>query len=226
MACCGSHAGTVVEIGPGRGALTEYLLPRVDRLIAVEIDPELVNLLEARFAGESKLTIVAGDALDQDFAAWRPDVLCGNLPYYVATPILTRAARSGVRTVALIQKEVAERMTAQPGARDYGFLTCEIALFADAHRLFGVKPGSFRPPPKVESTVVGLDPHPRSEELQVEPGAFLRFLSACFRHKRKTLRNNLAGAYPLAALGALPQGSRRAEACSLAELAAFYRSLA
>lgn len=225
MACCPEHAGTVVEIGPGRGALTEYLLERADRLIAVELDGELVKFLEARFADEAKLTIVAGDALDQDFAAWHPDVVCGNLPYYAATPILTRAASSGLRTVALIQKEVAERITAQPGSRDYGFLTCEIALFADAHRLFGVKAGSFSPPPKVESVVIRLDPHARAEELQVEPAAFLRFLSACFRHKRKTLRNNLGGIYSREKLDALAESSRRAEACSLAELAAFYRSL-
>jgi 16S rRNA (adenine1518-N6/adenine1519-N6)-dimethyltransferase len=225
IACCGDHAGTVVEIGPGRGALTQFLLPLVDRLIAVEIDPELVKHLETRFAAEPKLTIVAGDALAQDFAAWRPDVVCGNLPYYAATPILTHAARAELRTVALVQREVADRITAPPGSRDYGFLTCEIALFADARRLFAVKAGSFSPPPKVESMVVSLHPHPRAQELQVEPPAFLRFLSACFRHKRKTLRNNLAGLYSLQKLDALPEASRRAEACSLAELAAFYRSL-
>ena len=121
----------MVEIGPGRGALTEHLLRRVDRLIAVEIDPALIPALEARFAHQPKLTIVHADAMACDFAAWSPDALCGNLPYYVATSILARSVRFGIRTTALIQKEVADRIIAQPGTREYGYLTCSIALFAD-----------------------------------------------------------------------------------------------
>ena len=222
IAACGDHAATVVEIGPGRGALTEHLLRRVDRLIAVEVDPALIPALEARFAGESKLTIVHGDAMACDFGAWSPDALCGNLPYYVATSILDRSVRNGIRTTALIQKEVADRILAQPGTREYGYLTCSIGLFADAKYRFGVKPGSFHPPPKVDSSVISLEPRRRAEELGVDADAFLKFLAACFHLKRKTLRNNLSQTYSLAALDAIPGTSKRGEECSLSELAALY----
>ncbi len=205
--------------------MTEHLLRRVDRLIAIEIDPELTAALRARFAGEPRLTLIESDALKQDFREWAPDVVCGNLPYYAATPILERAARLGVRTVGLIQREVADRLTAQPGTREYGYLTCSIALYADVKCLFGVKPGSFQPPPKVDSAVVRLDPHQRLAELQVEAQPFLAFLAACFHLKRKTLRNNLSGTYGREILDSLPQSSQRAEQCSLAELAALYRQL-
>lgn len=225
VAACGDHAGTVIEIGPGNGALTEHLLRRVDRLIAIELDQDLAAGLRLRWAAEPRLTIVRGDALNQDFAIWEPEVICGNLPYYVATPILARAVRSGAPCVALIQKEVASRIAARPGSTDYGFLTCEIGLFAEPRLLFTVKPGSFRPPPKVDSAVIRLTPRALSAELQVDPDAFLRFLSACFRHKRKTLRNNLAEAYPVDRIERLSAGSLRAEQCSLEELAAIYRDL-
>ncbi len=224
-AACGEHTGTAVEIGPGRGGLTEHLLRRVDRLIAVEVDPDLVGPLQARFAGEAKLTLIHGDALEQDFAAWAPDVLCGNLPYYVATQILERSVRAGVRTVALIQREVAERLTAKPGTREYGYLTCSMALFAEAKALFGVKPGSFSPPPKVDSTVIRLAPRARAAELGVAPDAFLKFLAACFHLKRKTLRNNLAETYGRDVLSARPEAEMRAEQLSLEELAVLFRGL-
>jgi 16S rRNA (adenine1518-N6/adenine1519-N6)-dimethyltransferase len=224
-ATCGDHIGTVVEIGPGRGALTRCLLPRADRVIAIELDPALVTYLETEFAAEPRLTIVSGDALDQDFAAFGADVICGNLPYYVATPILERVSRAGVPAVALIQKEVAERITAQPGSRDYGFLTCNVALFAQAKYLFTVKPGAFRPPPQVESAVIRLQPHPCAAELGVPEAPFLKFLSTCFQYKRKTLRNNLAGNWPREALDALPVTSQRAEQLALTDLAALYLSL-
>ena len=224
-AACGAHAGTVVEIGPGHGALTRVLLPRVDRVIAVEIDAELAAELREEFANEPKLTVVEGDALEQDFAAFHPDVICGNLPYYVATPLLLRAVRVGVRVVALIQKEVAERLAAQPGTRDYGYLTCEMALYAKARILFQVKPGAFRPQPKVDSAVVLLEPCARATELGVEPDVFLKFLGACFQHKRKTLRNNLRGFYPKEELEAMEETLLRGEQCPLERLAALYKKL-
>ena len=225
VAACGEHPGTAVEIGPGQGALTEHLLQRADRVIAVEIDPEMIGVLAARFPVESKLTILKGDALDQDFAAWQPDVICGNLPYYAATAILLRAVRTGVRTLGLIQKEVAERITAKPGTREYGFLTCDVALFADARMLFQVKPGAFRPPPQVDSAVIALEPNMRAASLAVDVEPFRHFLSLCFQHKRKTLRNNLSGEYAREALAELPLASKRAEQCPLEELADLFRHL-
>jgi 16S rRNA (adenine1518-N6/adenine1519-N6)-dimethyltransferase len=224
-AACGEHAGTVIEIGPGRGALTTHLLARADRLIAIEIDPELAAGIRVRFAGEPRLTVIEGDALKQDFREWAPDVICGNLPYYAATPILERSVRLGVRTVALIQREVADRLTAQPGTREYGYLTCSVALYAQARFLFGVKPGSFQPPPKVDSAVVAFEPNTQLAALGVDAQPFLSFLAACFHLKRKTLRNNLAGQYGREVLDALPEASLRAEQCSLEALAALYRRL-
>ncbi len=224
-AACGEHTGTVVEIGPGKGALTEYLLKRADRVIAIEIDAEMIGVLAARFPAEPKLTILQGDALDQDFQPWQPDVICGNLPYYAATAILVQAVRTGVRTIGLIQKEVADRITAKPGSREYGFLTCDIALFADARLLFNVKPGAFRPPPQVDSAVIALEPNTRAATLGIPVEPFQKFLSECFQHKRKTLRNNLSGAYPREDLADLPLASKRAEQCSLEDLAALFRAL-
>ncbi len=224
-AACGDHIGTVVEIGPGRGALTEHLLQRANRVVAIEIDPEMIGALAARFPSEPKLKILKGNALEQDFGVWAPDTICGNLPYYAATAILVQAVRSGIRTVGLIQKEVAERIVAKPGSKDYGYLTCDVALFADARLLFQVKPGAFRPPPKVDSAVIALEPNARAAALEVSVEPFQRFLSACFRHKRKTLRNNLSGVYEREILSRLPQASNRAEECSLQDLAALFRSL-
>ena len=118
--------------------------------------------------------------------------IAGNLPYYITSPILDRTVRlAPPRAVFLVQKEVAARLVAHPGQRDYGFLTVRTAVFADARRLFDVKPGAFRPPPKVDSAVVLLEP--RAQPLPVEDAeAFVRFVGQCFRHKRKTIRNNLA----------------------------------
>ena len=225
VAACGDRVPTVVEIGPGRGALTAHLLAHADRVVAIEIDPDLLSSLRVRFADEDRLTLIEGDALKQNFQEWRPDVVCGNLPYYAATPILERSVRLGIPTVALIQREVAERIVAKPGTREYGYLTCSLALFADAKQLFAVKPGSFQPPPKVDSAIIRLQPNQRLAELQIDERPFLTFLAACFHLKRKTLRNNLAGDYSRAVLDSRPESSQRAEQCSLDELAALYRRL-
>jgi 16S rRNA (adenine1518-N6/adenine1519-N6)-dimethyltransferase len=219
-AACPARVQVAIEIGPGHGSLTERLLPRVERLIALEIDPQLVAELEVKFREEPRLQVIQCDALEYDWSQWQPDVICGNLPYYVATPIVVRAAQSGVRTVALIQKEVSDRITASPGSKDYGFLTCEIGLHARARSLFNVKPGSFHPPPKVESTVVVLEPNHLAEQLDATDRKFMAFLSACFRHKRKTLRNNLGHMD-----SPNPLMGQRAEQCSLEQLAALWHEL-
>ena len=224
-AACGEGISTVVEVGPGRGALTEYLLTRADRVIAIEIDREMIAALQVRFGDSPKLTLVRADAAEAAFESWQPDVICGNLPYYAATPIIHRLVRASIRGVVLIQKEVAERLTAKPGSREYGYLTCEVALFADARVLFQVKPGAFRPPPQVDSTLISLEPHRRIDELQVPEKDFLAFLSASFRQKRKTLRNNLLGRYPAQLLADLPEAQLRAEQCSLESFASIYRRL-
>jgi len=200
-----------VEIGPGRGALTEKLLARAVRVVAVEVDPVLVEHLQQKFAGEPRLQIVHADVLRTDLAQWGIAPLAGNLPYYITSPILEKTIRMRTpRAVFLIQQEVAERLAAKPGTRDYGFLTVQTALFAQVRYLFGVKPGSFQPPPKVDSAVVMLQPRPEALPVN-DPDGLLRFVGHCFSHKRKTLRNNLAAIYGKELVDAWPEASLRAE---------------
>jgi 16S rRNA (adenine1518-N6/adenine1519-N6)-dimethyltransferase len=191
-AVCPQSEDLVVEIGPGRGALTSKLLANARRVVAIELDPELAQYLRQKFAGETRLEIVEGDALATDLAQWGSVPIAGNLPYYVATPILEKAVRlRPPRAVFLLQKEVAERLVAQPGQRAYGYLTVATALFASVRLLFDVRPGSFDPPPAVDSAVVLLEPRPAVPQAD----GVLELISHAFRHKRKTLRNNLAPAY-------------------------------
>jgi 16S rRNA (adenine1518-N6/adenine1519-N6)-dimethyltransferase len=203
---CPAREALVIEIGPGRGALTEKLLKRADRVIAIEVDYELVQHLRQRFAG-APLEIVHADVLQTDLSQWGPAPISGNLPYYITSPILERSTRTGApRAVFLMQKEVADRLVAKPGNRDYGFLTVQTALLAETKYLFEVKPGSFSPPPKVDSAVVLLTPR----QTQVSDD-LIRFVGYCFSHKRKTLRNNLAGIYGKERIESWPEASLRAE---------------
>ena len=222
VAACPPGQPLVIEIGPGKGALTEHLLARAERVVAIEIDPAMVEHLRRTFAGEPRLEIVEADALTVDLASWGPAAVTGNLPYYVATPILERAAAWG--GVFLIQKEVAERVTARPGSKAYGYFSVLIALFADSEMLFTVKPGAFRPPPKVDSAVIRLRPHRRASQLGIgDARKFLEFVSACFRQKRKTLRNNLTGVKVQQSIDSLPEAGLRAEQLTLEQFADLYR---
>ena len=228
-AACRQDEPLVVEIGPGRGALTRKLLARAARVVAIEIDPVLVEHLRREFAGEPRLEIVAADVLEVDLARWGPAAIAGNLPYYISSPILEKVmqARAAVRrAVFLVQKEVAERIASPPGNRDYGYLTVALRLFFDARILFPVRPGAFRPPPRVESAVIGLEPRDCAAELGIaDTAAFLRFVSGCFRQKRKTLRNNLVRDYPRERVDDLPEASARAEQLSIENFATLYRRL-
>ena len=223
VAVCPAGEDLVIEIGPGPGALTERLLRRAARVVAIEIDATLVDRLRTRFAGEPRLEIVHADVLVTDLAQWGRAPIAGNLPYYITSPILEKTVRLDVpRIVFLIQKEVAERLIATPGHREYGYLTLQTALFAGTRLLFEVKPGSFRPPPQVDSAVVLLTPHWRDLGVGGRE-AFLRFLSQCFRQKRKTLRNNLAGIYGKEAIDPWPEAGLRAEQLTLEQFAEMYR---
>lgn len=210
----------VVEIGPGHGALTEKLRTHAKRVIVIEIDPALAAHIRFRWPD---LEVIEANALDVDWSQWGAGVLAGNLPYYVATPLISKYLHNpGLLSCAvfLIQKEVAERITAKPGVRDYGYLSVECQLFAEVEYLFSVPPGAFRPPPKVDSAVIRLKPR---QTLAVDdPEGFLAFASVCFRQKRKTLRNNLAAAYPPKAYEARPEISKRAEQLAVSEFVELY----
>ena len=228
-AACPEEEPLVVEIGPGRGALTSHLLSHAGRVVAMEIDPYLVGHLGEKYAGEGRLEIVEGDALKIDLARWGPAVIAGNLPYYAATSIILRALQLGPvlrRAVFLVQSEVAARTASGPGSRDYGYFSVATQLFADAEVLFEVKPAAFHPPPKVDSAAIRLTPRDRAGELGIrDPQAFLYFVSMCFRQKRKTLRNNLAAEYPRERLGNWPEAGLRAEQISLDQFAGLYLRL-
>jgi 16S rRNA (adenine1518-N6/adenine1519-N6)-dimethyltransferase len=228
-AACGEHAPLVVEIGPGRGALTDKLLARAGRVVAVEVDPYLAGKLRQKYAGDPRLEIVHADVLRTDLGQWGPAVVAGNLPYYITSPILERVLGLGGllrRAVLLIQKEVAARLVAAPGDRDYGYLTVRTALAAEARWLFDVKPAAFHPPPKVDSSVVRLDPCDRIGAWGIAGReAFLAFVGACFRQKRKTLRNNLAPVYGREVVESWPEAGLRAEQIAPAGFADLFSRL-
>jgi len=224
-AACPEPGGTVIEIGPGRGALTSHLLTRAERVVAIEIDPVLVQYLQAKFRDEPKVEIVESDVLKADLSQWTPAAVAGNLPYYITSPILERVLSlrgQWPRAVFLVQKEVAARLNAAPGTRDFGFLSVQTQFYAQVELLMNVPPGAFRPPPKVDSAVVRLTPR---SELPADPRTFLKFASQCFRHKRKTLRNNLLGSYEKDLLDSVKETSKRAEQLSIAELVSLQEML-
>lgn len=234
---------TVVEIGPGKAAITARLAEKAARLFAVEVDPLLAAALRVRFAGRERVTVVESDVLQISFdalaaqagGAGRSLSVIGNLPYYITSPILLHmfAAESVIRrAVVMVQREVAERMTATPGSREYGLLSVLCQMHAQMEFLFTLPPEVFSPPPDVFSAVVRLEFAPRWEELGVAREGFTGFLRACFAQKRKTLGNNLRaaghGAEAIAhAVGAAGiTASVRAEALAPETLAAVYKALA
>jgi len=226
------HEPLIIEIGPGRGALTTHLLARADRVVAIEIDRGLAQRLAQTLgytaSPPGKLEVVEANALEIDLAQWGPATITGNLPYYAATAILERVMSLGPlvrRGVFLTQKEVAQRITASPGSRDYGYLSVAMQLSADIELLFEVPPAAFHPPPKVDSAVLRFVPRARAFELGIADRLdFLRFVSLCFRQKRKILRNNLAAKYG-AVIDGWPEVMVRAEQIGIPVFAAMYRRL-
>ena len=230
-------ARTVLEIGPGHGAITDLLAPRCHRLVAIELDRALAAELTFRFRNQPHVQILNADVLVTDLPALIPpgetaDVI-GNLPYYITSDILLKLFANAAhlhRAVLMMQREVAERVAATPGTRDFGLLSATAQMNAEVELLFTLPPDSFSPPPDVFSTVIRLHVAPRFTELDVDPVAFDAFLRICFAQKRKTLHNNLraAGLAPerLADLwpATIPRDAR-AEALNLELLAALFRNL-
>jgi len=239
VAALGDVAGlTVAEIGPGRGAITGMLAERAGQVLAIELDHSLAENLRSRF-NPDHFAVVEQDVLAFDFAA--PAALAGkrmrvvgNLPYYITSPILLKLAASHAAldlAVLMVQREVADRVTAPPGSRDYGLLSATLQMYGPVEPLFTLRPSSFSPVPKVHSTVFRWRFAPRFAELGVEEAGFLRFLRQAFAQKRKTLANNLraAGVSHPAALSALAHAgidpTTRAEALPLETLAALWREM-
>ncbi|MGD0444307.1 MAG: 16S rRNA (adenine(1518)-N(6)/adenine(1519)-N(6))-dimethyltransferase RsmA [Edaphobacter sp.] len=230
---------TVIEIGPGHGAITEILAGRCHRLIALELDRALAAELSFRFREQPQVRIVEGDVLKADLRTLVPegetvDVI-GNLPYYITSDILLQLFAAGsagliARAVLMMQREVADRVSAAPGVRDYGLLSATAQMNARVENLFTLPPSAFSPPPEVYSTVLRLEFAPRFAELGVDAAGFDRFLKQCFAQKRKTLQNNLrAAGYSVEDISAawpndiLPQV--RAESLELEPMAELYRAL-
>lgn len=180
----------IIEIGPGEGVLTSKLLELPNRVIAIEIDPDLERRLRAKFG--DRLELRNEDAVDAPLPE-TPYRAVGNLPYNVGTPILRRVIADPHcrRAVFMLQKEVADRVSAKPGSDPYGFLTLYVQAYASARQLMTLDPKSFHPPPKVRSAVVVLDP--RDPGLQSPREDVLDLVSTSFRMRRKKLVNNLTG---------------------------------
>ena len=239
----------VIEIGPGRGVLTDLLAQRAARVIAIELDRVLAAQLRMRYSLRQNIEIIEGDILTIDIAhllAPRPGALAGlaprkpepvrvvgNIPYYITSDILLRLFSFHELfdcIVIMVQKEVADRIAAKPGSSEYGLLSATAQLYAKVENLFTVPPGAFNPPPKVYSSVLRLTVAPQFEKLQVPDGPFIDFLKLSFGQKRKTLVNNLKGQYETAAIQAAlkkagVRADARAETLPLEKAAAIFRSL-
>ena len=218
-AACPTRVGTLLEIGPGRGALTAHLMPLCDRLVSIEIDHDFIAPLKIRFP---TLELVEADVLAVDLNSFEATVVVGNLPYYITSPIIERVLElEGLKSaVFLIQREVGERIAARHGKSAYGYLSAITQLIADVELLFTVPATAFAPPPKVESAVIRLTPKPgRPANFE----AVKRFLSICFQHKRKTLRNNLRLLYP--EIENRPEAGLRAEQLPVQDLVALMVSI-
>jgi 16S rRNA (adenine1518-N6/adenine1519-N6)-dimethyltransferase len=185
---------TVVEIGPGRGALTDALLERVGtggRVVAIEIDRDLAAMLRTQFAERREFTLVQGDVLGVNIASLVRDawLLVGNIPYNITTPIIFHAlaAPRATRMVFLVQREVAARLAARPGGRAYGALSVNVQALADVEVLQRVRAGAFTPPPRVESAVVRLTPRALPEVLPREEAPFRALVQGLFSQRRKQM---------------------------------------
>jgi len=239
----------VVEIGPGPGALTRMLAHRAGRLIAIELDRRLAAQLRMDYARFPNVEIIEGDVLQMQFETivqgelrgvteWQHNEptkakLVGNLPYYITSDILLKlleAHRNFETMVIMVQREVADRIAAKPGSRDYGLLSATVQLFTEPKKLFTLPPGAFRPAPKVHSTVLRLDVVPKSEKLGVDADKLLEFLKLAFAQKRKTLLNNLKQRYAQADVRKALQSAGmpsdvRAEAAGLEKLARIFQEV-
>lgn len=240
-ACGADRDGGALEIGCGVGVLTRELSRVAGKVVCVELDASLFPILRVTLAGCGNVELVQGDILRIDLDALMrekfgnmPVAVCANLPYYITTPVLMRLLEYGGRFTSLtlmVQKEFAQRLTAKPGSSAYGALTVSAAYRAETKLLFGVSPGSFMPPPKVESAVVRLTPYAEPPVRVRDEAAFFAVVRAAFGQRRKMLSNALGAAFgkerALAALEAagVPP-TARGETLSVEKFAAIADGLA
>jgi len=215
---------TVLEVGPGRGALTGELLPLAGRVIAVEIDRRLTRELRERFPHEPKLMIIEGDILEVDWGEFMPGpgeklVVASNLPYQITSPFIFKMLgyRSGIeRAILMVQREVGERIAAAPGCKDYGILSVVVQLYSRVDVLFRVGRGAFRPAPRVDSVVIRIDFSSSPGKLPEDEALFLDLVRSAFGQRRKMLRNSLLPGRLASRLGgALDSGLLEAAASSI-----------
>lgn len=227
---------TVIEVGAGRGALTDLLASRARRVIAIEYDRRLAPLLRERFAAAPAVSVLEADVLDVDLGALAggPYVLAGNVPYYITTPILFHALAvpRPDRAVYLVQREVAERVVAAPGTKAYGALSANVQAIARAELLFRVPAGAFHPPPKVESAVIRVTPRADPVVGLEEEEAFHAFVKAAFGMRRKQMVRVVRELFHLSAAAAEEMLARarveralRVESLGPEELARVLRSV-
>ena len=230
-------ADTVVEIGPGRGSLTNILAERSGRLIAVEIDRALAKELRVKYSGRPNVEIVEGDFLDADLrgAAGDDFLLIGNVPYNITTPIVFRSLEPPIprRSVFLVQREVAERMAAREDTESYGALSVNVAVVANVEIMLTVPPGAFRPPPKVDSAVIRLTPRAQPLIAIESLAPFRTFVQAAFSLRRKQMQRVLRTTRGLSVEEALEvlkragiEASARPEVVSPAQFVRLFQLLA
>ena len=189
----------LVEIGPGRGAITHELLRAVGCLQAVELDRDLIQPLQTMCSDVGELRVYNCDALKFDFCSLsggEPLRIVGNLPYNISTPILFHLLdqRSCILDMhIMLQKEVVQRMAARPGSKSYGRLSVMVQTYCEVEPLFEIGPGAFHPPPKVDSAFVRLTPYPTPVFHIKDPRLFAQLVASAFSQRRKTLRNSLKG---------------------------------
>lgn len=215
----------MIEIGPGKGALTRRLLPRTDELHAIELDERLFAYLNQQFSADSRFHAHHADVLTADLSQWGAAIIAGNLPYYITSPIVEKFILLDARfrsAVFLMQREVADRIAASPSSRDYGFLSVQTQLFCEVEHVCDVPPSAFSPPPKVDSAAIKLI---RRANPPDNVQSLVKFVGRCFAHKRKTLRNNLRAFYDQKVVDELPESRFRAEQLTISQFLDLHRRL-
>lgn len=185
----------VVEVGPGKGVLTQLLLHQTNSLTAIELDPRLAKDLQNRFGNNPSFKLIEGDAAKFDYASLGTGLnIVSNLPYYAATHIMKKLIhyRNQIRSMTLmLQKEVVDRLTASPGQKEYGSLSVYVQYYCEIERLLEIPNTAFSPKPKIDSSLIGLAPLPQPRVEVENPKLFFKLVHSAFFHKRKMLKNNL-----------------------------------